>query len=73
MLFVIVYLVPLGFLDVASIVATLADTHWHVDLGPPGLLLIPVFVIPIIHLFVSTSRMKRAVAALPRGFPEDIP
>jgi hypothetical protein len=59
-LFFVIYVIPLGALYVMSAWATIAGKTFHIDLGPAGLLLLPVFAIPLIHLFVSTSRMKRA-------------
>lgn len=57
LLFVFIYLIPLGLLYSATGVAIAAGTSFHIDLGPAGLLLLPIFFIPLIHLFVSTSRM----------------
>jgi len=59
-LFVVIYVVPLGPFYMAALVAMATNTSFNIDLGPAGLLLMPVFAIPLIHLFVSTSRMKRA-------------
>ena len=41
----------------------LAGESFNVDLGPAGLVLQVVFAIPLIHLFVATSRMARAAEA----------
>ena len=60
MLFVVIYLLPLGLLYLAGIYAMLSGTSFSFNLGPVGLLVLPVFAIPLIHLFVSTSRMSRA-------------
>jgi len=60
MLFVVIYLLPLGLLYLAGIYAMLTGTSFSFNLGPVGLLVLPVFAIPLIHLFVSTSRMSRA-------------
>jgi hypothetical protein len=59
-LFFIIYVIPLGGLYVVSAWANIAGKTFHIDLGPAGLLLLPIFAVPLIHLFVSTSRMKRA-------------
>jgi hypothetical protein len=59
-LFVAIYLIPLGLLHVAGVFAKLTGSSFNFNLGPFGLLLLVVFVVPLIHLFVSTSRMKRA-------------
>jgi hypothetical protein len=58
-LFVLIYLLPLGFFYLAAAIAIASNTSFNINLGPAGLLLLPVFALPIIHLFVSTSRMKR--------------
>jgi len=57
LLFVIIYAVPLGVLYCASALAILTGESFNIQLGPAGLVLLPVFFIPLIHLFVSTSRM----------------
>jgi hypothetical protein len=62
-LFVVIYLVPLGSLYIMGAVAIASGTTFNIELGPAGLLLLAVFAIPLIHLFVSTSRMKRAAEA----------
>jgi hypothetical protein len=64
LLFVVIYLLLLGLLYVITAVAIASGTSFNINLGPAGLLLLPVFAIPIIHLFISTSRMKRAVEAV---------
>jgi hypothetical protein len=74
-LFAAIYLVPLGafYLLAAGTIATGASFHF--DLGLLGLLVLPVFALPLVHLFVSTSRMKRDVAAavLPAELPPGSP
>jgi hypothetical protein len=56
--FVFIYLIPLGLFYCAAAIAIATGTSFHLNLGLAGLLLMPVFCIPLIHLFVSTSRMK---------------
>ena len=58
-LFVIIYAIPLGILQVVHCGALLAGESFFINLGPAVLLLLPVFFAPIVHLFISTSRMKR--------------
>lgn len=58
-LFVIIYLIPLGLFYLAAAAAIVTGKSFNIDLGPAGLILLPVFAIPLVHLFVSTSRMKR--------------
>lgn len=50
--------VPLGLFYVVALGTILTGSTFHFDLGPLGLLLLPVFLAPLIHFFVSTSRMK---------------
>ena len=58
-LFFWIYAVPLGLFHVIAMGAILTDSSFHIDLGPLALLLLPVFLGPLIHFFISTSRMKR--------------
>jgi|JYMV01.1.fsa_nt_gi hypothetical protein len=58
LLFVFIYLIPLGGIFSAGAVAVAMEASFNINLGPAGLLLLPVLVAPLIHLFVSTSRMK---------------
>jgi hypothetical protein len=60
-LFIVIFAIPLGLLNVLSIGAVAMGERAHFDLGPLGLIVILVFFVPIIHLFVSTSRMRREV------------
>jgi len=57
-LFVVFYLIPLGLFYSLSAVLLLTGNSFNIDLGIGGIALIPVFLIPVVHLFVSTSRMK---------------
>lgn len=59
-LFVCIYLIPLGLVYIVGILALAARAHFDIDLGPAALIVLPIFAIPLIHLFMSTSRMKRA-------------
>jgi hypothetical protein len=58
LLFTIIYLIPLGLFYCAAAVAIVTGESFNIQLGPAGLLLLPVFFVPLIHLFVSTSRMN---------------
>jgi hypothetical protein len=78
LLFATIYALPLGLLYLASLFALMTGGTFHLNLGVGGLLLLPVFAVPLVHLFVSTSRMKRAADsglssaaayAAPGGFP----
>jgi hypothetical protein len=65
LLFVLIYLVPLGSFYLLSMAAAVTGRSFNFDLGPAGLLVLPVFAVPLVHLFVSTSRMRRAAEAGP--------
>ena len=62
-LFQWIYWFPLGLLYSAQLAAILTGRSFRVDLGPAGLLLVPVFMLPLIHFFVSTSRMRQEAEA----------
>jgi hypothetical protein len=72
-LFGAIYFVPLGVLHAFWIVAIASGESIPVGIAIVGLLppllavllLLPLFALPLIHLFVSTSRTKRAAKALP--------
>lgn len=64
LLFAALNVIPLGLLYVMAASAVASGTSFNFDLGPFGALLLPVFVIPLVHLFVSTSRMTRAAEAV---------
>ena len=63
-LFVVIYLLPLGPLYVITVLTTIAGTSFDLNIGAAMLLVLPIFAIPLIHLFISTSRMKRAAEAV---------
>ncbi|MBN1429717.1 MAG: hypothetical protein JXB07_15210 [Anaerolineae bacterium] len=65
-LFGLIYLVPLGLFYGAGAIMIAMGQSFHIDLGPVGLLLLPIFCLPLIHLFVSTSRMDHE-ASLVQG------
>jgi hypothetical protein len=76
LLFCVLYAAPLGIFYALGLLAMSTGSSFHIDLGVAGLLLVVVFAIPLVHLFVSTSRMKRAAEsgragnhAAPGGFP----
>ena len=57
-LFSVIYLIPLGIFYCAAAVAIAIGETIDIDLGFAGLLLLPLLLLPLIHFFVSTSRMK---------------
>jgi hypothetical protein len=64
-LFIFLYALPLGILDLVWSVTIATGSRFHVDLGPAGLLVLIPLLIPLVHLFVSTSRMRRAALEAP--------
>ena len=58
LLFTFIYLIPLGLFYCAAAIAIATSSSFNIQLGPAGLLLIPIFFAPLVHLFISTSRMK---------------
>jgi hypothetical protein len=60
MLYVVIYTIPLGVFQAVTLVSGMAGRSFNVSLGPWGLLVLPLFAYPLIHFFVSTSRMARA-------------
>ena len=62
-LFAIIYALPLGLFHAASGFSALTGRSFNINLGPAALLLLPVFAVPLVHLFVSTSRMRREAEA----------
>jgi hypothetical protein len=69
-LFGVIYLVPWGVFHIAGLLATITRRPFHFNLGPIVLLLLVVFVVPLVHLFMSTSRMKREAESIPAGVDE---
>lgn len=59
-LYLALYVFPLGCVHVYIMVALATGSHGRVDVGPWALLFLVLLFIPLIHLFVSTSRMKNA-------------
>lgn len=72
LLFVVIYLIPLGLCYLAGCVSILIGRSFHFELGPLGLLLLPVFAVPLIHLFMSTSRMARSAREPPPFAGHDV-
>jgi hypothetical protein len=70
MLFIFIYAVPLGIVHLMGAASIVTGTSFSFNMGPAGLLLLPVFAIPIVHLFVSTSRMQREAESGDKSFDE---
>jgi hypothetical protein len=58
-LFIVIYVVPLGLFWLAALVAMATGESFNINLGPAFLLVLLLFLVPLVHLFVSTSRMRR--------------
>lgn len=58
-LVVIIYVFPLGFININGIIMLIIGRHYNFNLGSAGLLTIPVFIIPFIFLLLSALRMKK--------------
>jgi hypothetical protein len=66
-LFTCIYLIPLGLFYCAVAIAIVTENSFSFQFGPAGLLLLPVFCIPLVHLFLSTSRMKADAESMACG------
>jgi hypothetical protein len=60
-LFLWIYVFPLGLIYSADALSFVTEEKLHIDLGPWGFALLMLFVVPLIHFFMSTSRMKLAI------------
>lgn len=58
-LFAVIYLVPWSLLHCVWIICLITGATFNFRLGPEVLLILFVFLIPLVHLFISTSRMRR--------------
>lgn len=63
-LFAAIYLIPWGLLHVVWIVCLIAGATFNIQLGWVVLPLLIAFFVPLIHLFVSTSRMRREARSI---------
>jgi hypothetical protein len=57
--FIVFYTIPLGFLQGARLIHLLSSLRRPLDVGPLGFLFL-LSLLPLIHLFLSTSRMRKA-------------
>ena len=69
-LFAGIYLVPLGLFYIVSLHAVATDSSFDIDLGIYGIPLLFVFAAPVIHLFISTSRMRGEAVGTPVRYPQ---
>jgi len=63
-LFGVIYLIPWGLLHFVWIVCLITGKRFSFNIGPAALLILFVFIVPLIHLFISTSRMKTEAASI---------
>lgn len=63
-LFGVIYLIPWGLLQFVWIICLITGKRFSFNIGPAALLILFVFFVPLIHLFISTSRMKREAASI---------
>jgi hypothetical protein len=62
-LFIAIYAVPLGCVYLAGIFAQITGSDFHYNFGAAVVLpALIAFFTPIVHLFISTSRMRREAA-----------
>jgi len=63
-LMIAIYAVPLGGFYLVGLGALLTRQYFHINLGVFGLLLLPVFAVPLVFLLISTARMRKEAEAL---------
>ncbi|MFC1588090.1 hypothetical protein ACFL54_07260 [Planctomycetota bacterium] len=63
-LFLYIYILPLSIFQLFSLWAMVSEEPLIFQPGPAVLIFLIIFFIPIIHLFVSTSRMSKGMEAL---------
>ncbi|MHC4896423.1 MAG: hypothetical protein ACYTGW_04875 [Planctomycetota bacterium] len=68
-LFLVIYVIPLGFIYLGALAAIVTESNPFAFSLPPVWVIpvIVVFFIPLIHLFVSTMRMKREAEGMGGG------
>ena len=66
-LVLLLWVIPLGLVHIAGLAAFIFGQSFHLDLGVFGIPLLLPMVIPLVHLFVSTTRMQREAAVHPQN------
>lgn len=56
--YAVICLIPIGLFQCLSVVCVVTGQKFHIDLGPAGLIIIPLILFPLIHMFISVSRMR---------------
>lgn len=64
----IIWVIPLGLLRLLVLGAYATGTSFHFDLGWFAIPVLLVFVVPLVHLFVSTSRMRYEAESISASF-----
>jgi hypothetical protein len=61
LLFLLIYLLPVGALYIAVLAALISQSSFNIQL-PPAMIIVlfAALIVPLIHFFISTSRMKAA-------------
>jgi len=72
MLFTVIFVIPLGFFCAAGLIAMATGRSFDVEVGPAGLVVLPILAIPIVHFFMSTSRMARAAGNMGHQAPSQV-
>ncbi len=57
-LVIVLWVIPLGVLDLLGLGALLAGQSFHWDVGLLSVPILVVLAVPLVHLFISTSRMR---------------
>ena len=60
-LFVCVYAIPHGLFCIVAAIAAAIGSPIDLELGRGMILVVAIFALPLIHLFLSTSRMQRDI------------
>jgi hypothetical protein len=72
-LFAVIYFIPLGLFHVVWIVCLVTGGSFEFRFGWPALIFILIFFVPLIHLFVSTARMRAEALSISRRADESPP
>jgi hypothetical protein len=72
-LFVAIYLVPLGLTHMVWLICLITGGSFEFRFGWPALIFIFIFFVPLMHLFVSTSRMRAEARSISRHTDADPP
>ena len=71
-LFAVIYLIPWGLLHLVWIVCLFTGKKFSFNLGQAVLVILLLFFAPLIHLFVSTSRMRAEAESISAHAEENL-